>query len=536
MKRKTLLSLIFAVALIPCTLFAGCNQTNENGSSDSSYETEVIYTLSAEDISLLVGTEYNPNFTLKANGEVCEDATITYRSLKTDRVSVVGEKLKAEKVGSADIEVVAYLAGAKVAQASFTCTVNENKGIHPVKSSYVLYVSESVKGVSFDTSTKLLAFVYDNGEVVNNAEIAWAVGDESVASVDENGYLQALQVGETYLVGTYTGANNEVLKTLKLPVKVEIPVLITNDDVIVDKARQIQVFDSQAILGEDSIGFMFSATADKTYDINDNQMETVFFKVGEHTCVFYDEGKTFGVQVNVVVADFVIYTKEDLLKLPTYSSGYIVLANDISDVVYVTGGSTPTFSGTFNGLGHTISNITYENTKNNTSQSSWGLFYRVNAATIKNVAIVGATLKSPSSGAFFYQTAGGETVIDNTYVDIKWGKENIWQAGGLVGYVWRGTLIYSNSILKADGPATGSNGLLAGRNNSQTTVKNSYVLGTGFLCGTTNKENRNYAVLNRVAGVLYANQDELLTAVNKGKTDFSGFNKYWDLSKDIPCM
>ena len=532
MKRKTILSAIFALLFAICGLFGACDANDKENSS--SEQTEVVYTLSADDISLLVGAEYKPDCSLKADGKRVDGATFTYRSLNTEFVSVAGDKLKAEKVGAATIEISASVVGKQVAQSTFSCKVNENKGIHPVKSEYVLYISEEVKGVGFDTSAELSAFVYDNGEIVTDAEIVWTVGDESVASVDADGRLQAVQVGETYLVGTYTDTNNNVLKTLPLPVKVEIPVLFANDDVIVDKAREVQMLNAQTILGKDVIGFMFSATADKTYAITNNQIETASFKAGEHTCVFYDEMQSFGVQVNVVAADFVIYTKEDLLTLPTHSSGYIVLANDISDVEYVSGGSMPTFTGTFNGLGHTLSNITYKYTKNNNSQTSWGLFYRVNGATIKNISIVGATICSPSSGAFFYQTAGGQTVIDNTYVDIQFG--STYQSGGAFGYAWRGTVVYSNSILIVKNQATGSNGLITGRNNSQVTVKNSYVLGTGLLCGTHAKENKNYAVLNRTAGVLFATQEEFLTAISKGKTDFSSFNKYWDLSQDIPYM
>ena len=220
--------------------------------------------------------------------------------------------------------------------------------------------------------------------------------------------------------------------------------------------------------------------------------------------------------------------------LPTFTSGYIVLANDITDVDYVDGGYQRTFTGIFNGLGHTISNIRYKTSKD-AKKSSWGLFFRVNGATIKNISITDATLEQASGGAFFYQTHGGETIVDNTFVEIAWGS-TVWQVGGAFGYVWRGSVIYSNSVLIANGNASGSNGLLAGRNNSQTIVKNGYVLGSGFLCGTSNKENNNYAVLNRVAGVNYATQEEFVTAIQKGKTDFSGFNKYWDFSADIPRM
>ncbi len=522
MKRKTLLSLILAVVCAFCGLLGGCD-TNENPPS------ETVYTLAVDDISLLVGTEYTPNYVLKADGETVEDAAVTYRSLNSAIVSVSGEKLKAEKVGTASIEVVAKMDGKQVAESSFACKVNENKGIHPVKTSYMLYVSGNVKGVSFDASSALDAFVYENGEMVENAEITWTVDDESVARVDENGVLQAVAVGETYVVGTYTNGDS-VLKTIELPVKVEIPVLVTEDDVIVDKAKQVELFDAQKILGEDTIGSIVNLSDNKNYTVENNQIQTSLFKAGEHTCLFYNAEQTFGVEVNLVAADVVIYDKDDLLLLPSYTSGYIVLANDISDVNYNRGGQPyeRTFTGTFNGLGHTISNITFVG-----NNQSYGFFAYVNAATFKNIAVVGAKLKT-SGGTFFNRSKGGETVIDNTYVEISWDK-SVSKVGGVCGWVWRGTLVYSNSICIVNGPMA-KNGLITGKNHSQTTVKNSYVLGEGTLSGTEPGENNNYAILNKVAGVAYANETELITAIKNGKTDFSGFNKYWDLSGNIPRM
>ncbi len=526
MKRKMLLSVILAALLTVGGALGGC-KTNETEPPEVSAPVEIVYTLGVEDIALLIGAEYIPDVSLKANNALVENAVFAYHSLNPDTVSVVGDKLKAEKVGVATIEVSVSVGGTQVAQSSFTCKVNENKGIHPVKSSYLLYVSDHVKGVSFDTATELSAFVYQNGEVVADPEIIWTVGDEKVASVDANGYLRAGQVGETYLVGTYKDANNEVLKTMELPVKVEVPVLVTADDVIIDKEKTVQTFDAQEILGESVIGSLYSVSSDKLYAITDNQITTESFKAGEHVCVFYNADKTIGVQVNVVAADYVIYDQEDLVNLAAHSSGYIVLANDISDVKY-NSGEKKAFSGVFNGLGHTISNITFE------KDSSYGFFYQVDSATFKNVSVVGATLKQAAAGVFFYQSKSGETVIDNTYVEVKWDS-SVWQVGGICGYVWRGSLVYSNSILIVEGPMS-SNGLITGRNHSQTTVKNSYVLGQGTLSGTTPKENNNYATLNRVAGVAYATRQELVTAIVKGKTDFSGYNKYWDLSQDMPRM
>ena len=125
MKRKTILSAIFALLFAICGLFGACDANDKENSS--SEQTEVVYTLSADDISLLVGAEYKPDCSLKADGKRVDGATFTYRSLNTEFVSVAGEKLKAEKVGTATIEISASVVGKQVAQSTFSCKVNENK-------------------------------------------------------------------------------------------------------------------------------------------------------------------------------------------------------------------------------------------------------------------------------------------------------------------------------------------------------------------------------------------------------------------------
>ena len=526
-KNKKFISIILAACCVFCGAIGGCDKGGNGSSGQNSTQTQTVYTLVAEDIALLVGTEYTPDFCLKANGEQVEEATLTFNSLASDIVSVANGQLKAEKVGVADIEVVAKIDGKEIAKTTISCKVNENKGIHPLKSAYVLYISNEVKGVSFETSSELSATVYAQGEILSDAMVTWSVGDENVARVDENGDLQAVALGETYVVGEYKNASGESLKTQRLPVRVEIPVLTTQDDIIVDKQKETQVFNAQKILGKGEIGSIENLSIDKVYSLADNQMKTSLLKAGEYTCIFYDAEQTIGVQVNLFAADFVVYDKEDLLLLPSFSNGYIVLANDLTDIDFLRKYNA-TFSGIFNGLGHTISDIRYK--------SNSGLFYWVNGATIKNVSIVNATLESSNGGAFFERVSGGEAIIDNTYVSISCASAGVGRAGGVCAYVWRGKLIYSNSIVYANAFNNTKNGMILGRNDAQVILDNCFAIGTGLLCGTENRENRYYATVNRMAGVAYASQADFIDAMLNGKTDFSSFNRYWDFSQDVPCM
>ena len=154
---------------------------------------------------------------------------------------------------------------------------------------------------------------------------------------------------------------------------------------------------------------------------------------------------------------------------------------------------------------------------------------------IKNIAVVNAVLEKASSGVFFYRSLASKNTVDNTYAQVQWDS-TVWTVGGAFGFIFRGTVNYTNSILIAGGDNMGSNGLISGRCNTQTNINNCYVIGNGVLCGVMGNENSNYALINQLAGVSYAKEDELSVAIVKGKTDFSGFNKYWDFSDNIPRM
>ncbi len=524
-KRSNIIfSIILSCVLLFSVISTGCNNTNKDKGSQE--PTKKVYTLLVEDIALLVGYEYTPNLTLKLNGEEVS-SVISFNSSNSEFVSVNNGKLKGEKIGQAKITAKAYVNSKEVASAEFNCAVNDNKGIHPLKSSYLLYVSDNVKGVAFETNTELKVLVYENGNIIENAEIQWNVVDQNVAFVDENNYLHAVALGETYVVGTYNFGDGETLNTIKLPVKVSVPVLTSNNDIIVDKQNEMQTFNAQEVLGKSEIGVISNLSNAKDYVVENNQIKTSLFKSGEHTCVIYDKDKTVGVQVSIIAADFVVYDNQGLLNITTLTDGYIALANDLSNIDYVNS-HNKAFKGVFNGLGHTISNIKFK--------TSTGLFYNTDGATIKNVAIKNATLEKASSGVFLYRNQGGETIIDNTYVTVNL-KPGQWDCGGAVAFVFGGKVIYSNSIIYTENFVAGGNGMVLGRAYAQLVLKNSFAIGNGSVCGMgTSQYNKNYEAINRTAGVKFLSNDELIDAFNKGKVDFSGFNKYWNISSNLPIM
>ncbi len=111
---------------------------------------------------------------------------------------------------------------------------------------------------------------------------------------------------------------------------------------------------------------------------------------------------------NAVVSDYaVVITQENAATaIPAATSGYYVLGEDI-DLTGITLG-TGTFTGVFNGNGHTVSNFT--------STAGYGIWNNVSGATIKNLKVKAIL---PDRSAVFGRTAGENgATLNNVYVEI----------------------------------------------------------------------------------------------------------------------
>jgi filamentous hemagglutinin family protein len=157
------------------------------------------------------------------------------------------------------------------------------------------------------------------------------------------------------------------------------------------------------------------------------------------------------------------------------------------------------FTGSFNGLGHTISNLTI----NLPGGVYVGLFGRANLATIQNVGLVlGSVSGSTNIGALV--GAGNATTINNSYAtgSVTGASFNV---GGLMGYGNGGSSI-SNSYATGRVQGNAQTGGLVGYSNGP--ITNSYATGDvsgpseiGGLVGyfTSNTISNSYATGN-VAG------------------------------------
>ncbi len=150
---------------------------------------------------------------------------------------------------------------------------------------------------------------------------------------------------------------------------------------------------------------------------------------------------------NEDVKNMITFNEDGSYKSVSYAqytrSGYIALANDITLSKAITdyprwsytGGTAAwtnehaTFTGTFDGFNHTISGLTFGNSRYN----GYGLFGKLVGATVKNVAFTNVVFGSTYQSAIGY-SADANTTIQNVMVEV----DRVYDNGNL-----QGALFYS---------------------------------------------------------------------------------------------
>jgi RHS repeat-associated core domain len=284
---------------------------------------------------------------------------------------------------------------------------------------------------------------------------------------------------------------------------------------------------------------------------------------GEHTASTFETGGTVftGTTIsNLTAGTYTIYAKDnagnEAVKVVTYSSAigdgtesnpYVIktagqlaavstglgkcykLGNNINLSGYSNwtpiGSNTEPFTGTFDGNGYTISNLTIGSIKVSNTLSYLGLFGAINRATVRNITvhssiyssgdyIGGLVGKSNSSSiADAYST---ETVSGNNYV------------GGLVGYSSASTISGSSSECTVSSSGNYAGGLV-GSNTGLGSIINSYssgnVSGTSMVGGmagsntgtvTNSYETGNVSGTSNIGGFMGSNSGPIINSYEAG--------------------
>ena len=508
--------------------------------------------INTQDIGMVNGTTFDLVHKVGWGDKFFDGATFTYSIDRADLVEIKGQTLSAKAFGVVKISVVANYKGKQIAESEFNCSVIANEGVVLDRSSYDLYITQNVKGFAFDKQLDLQARVYENGEYVENASVSFEIENSNIATI-QNGVIIAKALGTTNLIATYVNGD-KILKTKKIPVTVSVPIIDDKTDVIIDKGLNFQTFDGMKIFGtDDNVGKIVNNNDRSEISVTNNGVNTALFDKGEYSFTIYNQSNTIANSVNLVVAEYVVYDKEDLLNIAADQNidKYIAIANDIDfeGGIYTNANSNPgssvsAFTGTLNGLGHTIKNISFvyasEGYKGqNYLGYSGGLFSYAGDCTFKNLCMENVELFGWNSAPLFYRSSGVVNV-DNVYIHSTFTSTAMRSAGGLFAFCFSGQVSVSNSIIISENLTMSeqvklNNGAICARLNGVFSVKNVYIISDGDICSKQSDYHNKPEAANSLS-ILYSDFEEFETERINGNINVSDFNHYWDLSKNIPTF
>lgn len=142
-------------------------------------------------------------------------------------------------------------------------------------------------------------------------------------------------------------------------------------------------------------------------------------------------------------------------------------------------GNSPTkFTGSYNGAGHTIANLSI----NRSNISSIGLFGQTDGATIQNLGLIDATIMVTGVGfgantGSLVGLADNGTVITECFASGGSVTAEGAGVGGLIGQLWNSSLNNSYAIVAVDGAIDQRSSGLVGVNTSST-ISNCYAAGS----------------------------------------------------------
>ncbi len=202
---------------------------------------------------------------------------------------------------------------------------------------------------------------------------------------------------------------------------------------------------------------------------------------------------------------------------------------------------TQTFSGTFDGMGHTISNVNI--------YSRGALFGTVEEAIIKNVAIVNVSLADSNEAVVAYSIESADSVIENVYIEVDEMKQTVGQ-GGVVyevhgsakGWTLRDAVVVTPATTYASGYTSGPLGCTSASSSNVPTIDNVIFI-TESPWIIRNSAKRAYIATGdaNVEGVATnielagAYRYDSLKALGLSGKDLSSFDRaYWQVSTGIP--
>ena len=154
---------------------------------------------------------------------------------------------------------------------------------------------------------------------------------------------------------------------------------------------------------------------------------------------------------------------------------------------------TPSYSGTFDGKGHTIKNLTIDNS----SAQYVGLFGYVYGGTIRNLTVSGSVKGSGHTGGIAGLANGGTFENCANLCEVQGDSTAGGTTGGIIGFAYHGDTLIVRDCYNV-GSITGrhAGGIIGQCNNGLETIRNCYNAGT--VTGTANA--------GAIIGIYYSNK------------------------------
>ena len=171
-----------------------------------------------------------------------------------------------------------------------------------------------------------------------------------------------------------------------------------------------------------------------------------------------------------IESQITVLTEANFAVLATATSGYYMLTGNVDMANVSSYSPSETFTGTLDGNGYTISNVS-------AAGSNGGIFKNLNGATIKNLAIINAKATNDQCGILAYQVQTNAITIENVFISgaVKDGSTSY--SGAIVCKANSGSFVLNNVIIELDDMTNTGSGFISGFTARSMTLTNCYFIG-----------------------------------------------------------
>ena len=385
----------------------------------------IIKLSSNESITLESGDRYNLNPYIEYRNTRYNDGKFVYESLD-ESVCTVDNKgvISAKEKGSAKIVISANFKGKSSSTYSTLTTYLDIEVIdsviflngNDVMKDITLYTIDSINGETYPTS-----YDYNFKALVNGVteDVNHEIIDSSIIS-DNNSSIEAITAGETQIrlykeVSGKTYSSTYNLKVIRPVVTIDevVPMFSIEDGKYYDSSTMSKK-DISSFINDDSI-ILSAKQGDNDLVVTNNKIYGVVsstpLKRGSANITILTEKIEYRLTLETLTK--VISTKEDLLFFEIDDediNGYIELALNI-DATGITinhKSSLYYFTGTFNGSGHTISNLDLSNS------SLFGSLYT--SAKLMNFAL--KNLNASNANYFANKNCNNSIIVQDVFISL----------------------------------------------------------------------------------------------------------------------